>query len=88
MSGLCHEVVPFCGAARQVIACGRMSTRCKHLSAVKTAKPNTNGCEECLKMGDTWVHLRLCRTCGHVGCCDDSKNRHATSISMPRSIRS
>ena len=29
-------------------------------------------------MGDTWVHLRLCRTCGHVGCCDDSKNKHAT----------
>jgi hypothetical protein len=55
-----------------------MSTRCKHLSAVKTAKPNTNGCEECLKLGDDWVHLRLCRTCGHVGCCDDSKNQHAT----------
>lgn len=36
-----------------------------------------NGCEECLAMGDRWVHLRLCMTCGHVGCCDDSKNRHA-----------
>ncbi|AKF09050.1 putative Glutathione-regulated potassium-efflux system protein KefB [Sandaracinus amylolyticus] len=36
------------------------------------------GCEECLAMGDTWVHLRRCRTCGHVGCCDSSKNRHAT----------
>lgn len=35
------------------------------------------GCEECLKSGDTWVHLRLCLTCGHVGCCDDSKNKHA-----------
>jgi uncharacterized UBP type Zn finger protein len=55
-----------------------MSTGCRHLSAVKTARPNTNGCEECLKSGDTWVHLRLCRTCGHVGCCDDSPNRHAT----------
>jgi uncharacterized UBP type Zn finger protein len=40
--------------------------------------PNTAGCEEYLAMGDTWVHLRLCRTCGHVGCCDDSKNKHAT----------
>jgi uncharacterized UBP type Zn finger protein len=55
-----------------------MSTRCKHLNAVTTATPNTNGCEECLAMGDTWVHLRLCRSCGHVGCCDDSKNKHAT----------
>ena len=36
------------------------------------------GCEECLKIGDTWVHLRLCVHCGHVGCCDDSKNKHAT----------
>jgi hypothetical protein len=41
--------------------------------------PNTpNGCEECLAMGDTWVHLRLCDACGHVGCCDSSKNKHAT----------
>ena len=40
--------------------------------------PLTNGCEECMKTGDFWVHLRLCRTCGHVGCCDESKNKHAT----------
>jgi uncharacterized UBP type Zn finger protein len=51
---------------------------CKHLDTVVTSKPRTNGCEECLKTGDTWVHLRLCRACGHVGCCDDSKNKHAT----------
>jgi uncharacterized UBP type Zn finger protein len=55
-----------------------MSTRCTHLDSVKTDHANTQGCEECLKTGDRWVHLRLCRTCGHVGCCDDSKNRHAT----------
>ena len=36
------------------------------------------GCEECLKLGSSWVHLRLCLTCGHVGCCDSSPNRHAT----------
>lgn len=36
------------------------------------------GCEECVKMGDTWVHLRECLVCGHVGCCDSSKNKHAT----------
>jgi monovalent cation:H+ antiporter-2, CPA2 family len=55
-----------------------MSHSCKHLDSVLTDKPNTRGCEECLAAGDTWVHLRLCRTCGHVGCCDDSKNKHAT----------
>ena len=55
-----------------------MPHSCSHLDAVKTGHRNTRGCEECLKMGDTWVHLRLCRQCGHVGCCDDSKNRHAT----------
>ena len=55
-----------------------MTRRCNHLDFVKTDHQNTHGCEECLKMGDTWVHLRLCRPCGHVGCCDDSKNKHAT----------
>jgi len=50
---------------------------CTHLNAVKAVSPTGDGCEECLAIGDTWVHLRLCRTCGHVGCCDDSKNRHA-----------
>lgn len=40
--------------------------------------PLSSGCQECLALGDTWVHLRLCVHCGHVGCCDDSKNRHAT----------
>src|SRR5271167_2101025 len=52
--------------------------QCKHLDQIKDVQPNTKGCEECLKMGDRWVHLRLCLTCGHVGCCDSSKNRHAT----------
>ena len=51
---------------------------CTHLKDVHSMKPRTSGCEECLKMGDTWVHLRLCLTCGHVGCCDSSKNKHAT----------
>ncbi len=55
-----------------------MPDDCSHLSYVRTDEANSAGCEECLAMGDTWVHLRLCRTCGHVGCCDDSKNRHAT----------
>jgi uncharacterized UBP type Zn finger protein len=51
---------------------------CDHLEFVKTDRPGTRGCKECLAMGDTWAHLRLCRTCGHVGCCDSSKNQHAT----------
>ncbi len=52
---------------------------CAHLKAAKDHAPNTpRGCEECLKTGDRWVHLRLCLTCGHVGCCDDSPNHHAT----------
>ena len=50
-------------------------TRCSHLGQVRDVTPNTDGCEECLKTGDEWVHLRLCRVCGHVGCCDSSKNR-------------
>lgn len=56
-----------------------MAETCKHLDHVITDTPNTpQGCEECLAAGDTWVHLRLCRTCGHVGCCDSSNGRHAT----------
>ena len=56
-----------------------MEDICKHLKEAKIVKPNTpKGCEECLKIGDTWFHLRLCLTCGFVGCCDQSKNKHAT----------
>jgi monovalent cation:H+ antiporter-2, CPA2 family len=51
---------------------------CSHTDQIRNVKPHSRGCEECLKMGDTWVHLRLCMTCGHVGCCDSSKNKHAT----------
>src|SRR5437868_9361541 len=50
---------------------------CPHLNQIRPVEPRTEGCEECLAMGDTWVHLRLCLTCGHVGCCDSSKNKHA-----------
>ena len=55
-----------------------MTDVCTHLDQIKKVKPKTKGCEECLKMHDSWVHLRLCMECGHVGCCDSSKNRHAT----------
>ncbi|MDF3289856.1 UBP-type zinc finger domain-containing protein [Streptomyces silvisoli] len=49
-----------------------------HLSLVRDVVPRTpDGCEECLRLGMGWVHLRLCLTCGHVGCCDSSPGRHA-----------
>lgn len=51
---------------------------CRHLDTIKHVTPSARGCEECLKIGSPWVHLRICRQCGHVGCCDDSPNRHAT----------
>lgn len=54
-----------------------MAEQCTHLDQVHDVTPNTAGCEECLQTGDTWVHLRMCLSCGHVGCCDSSKNRHA-----------
>jgi len=57
-----------------------MSEICQHLSNLtENVTPITpEGCQECLKMGDSWVHLRICMECGHVGCCDQSKNKHAT----------
>jgi uncharacterized UBP type Zn finger protein len=51
---------------------------CTHLDQIKNPRPHSKGCEECLKTGDSWIHLRLCESCGHVGCCDSSKNKHAT----------
>ncbi|HEY7982139.1 MAG TPA: UBP-type zinc finger domain-containing protein [Candidatus Eremiobacteraceae bacterium] len=55
-----------------------MEATCEHLKTAGNPKPESDGCAECIALGDTWVHLRLCLTCGHVGCCDDSKNKHAT----------
>ena len=55
-----------------------MPAKCTHTDTIRAVTPSALGCEECLKIGSPWVHLRLCRTCGHVGCCDDSPNRHAT----------
>jgi len=56
-----------------------MMTSCEHIDGIKTEPaPHTpEGCQECLESGDNWVHLRLCLTCGHVGCCNNSKNKHA-----------
>ncbi len=54
-----------------------MPALCPHLENVPLVPMPEGGCEECLVMGDTWVHLRFCVACGHTGCCDSSKNRHA-----------
>jgi uncharacterized UBP type Zn finger protein len=51
---------------------------CAHRDGIANPEPAATGCVECLRSGDPWVHLRLCLTCGHVGCCDSSKNQHAT----------
>jgi uncharacterized UBP type Zn finger protein len=55
-----------------------MATECPHLSEIKIPTTEKHVCEDCVKTGDTWVHLRLCLVCGYVGCCDSSKNKHAT----------
>ena len=51
---------------------------CGHVDQIQDVVPSADGCEDCLKIGDVWVYLRLCLTCGYVGCCDNSKNKHAT----------
>ena len=53
--------------------------RCGHVAQIRRVHPSARGCEDCLRIGDTWVHLRICMICGHVGCCDSSPNKHATA---------
>ena len=55
-----------------------MNTQCQHVGQIEDVTPLAHGCEECLQTCDTWVKLRMCMTCGHIGCCDDSKNKHAS----------
>jgi hypothetical protein len=50
---------------------------CEHLDGIENKVKPAGGCLECEAAGDTWVHLRFCVTCGQIGCCNDSKNRHA-----------
>jgi uncharacterized UBP type Zn finger protein len=52
---------------------------CTHLGDTGDVTPSGDGCVECLAAGGRWVHLRVCRTCGHVGCCDSSPGKHATA---------
>ena len=57
-----------------------MAVDCSHLDSIQVLEPAgpVEGCEDCLAMGGQWVHLRMCQTCGHIGCCDSSPNRHAS----------
>jgi uncharacterized UBP type Zn finger protein len=55
-----------------------VARQCNHAGQAQVLETATDVCEDCMKTGDRWVHLRLCLVCGHVGCCDSSKNRHAT----------
>jgi uncharacterized UBP type Zn finger protein len=55
-----------------------MAPACSHLDQIVVTTTDKHVCEDCIRSGDEWVHLRLCLSCGHVGCCDSSKNRHAS----------
>ena len=50
---------------------------CEHTSMIEITDPTGTECETCIAQGDSWVHLRMCMTCGYIGCCDSSKNKHA-----------
>jgi uncharacterized UBP type Zn finger protein len=55
-----------------------MAAVCEHLDQIRVLATDRLECDACVRAGDPWVHLRLCMTCGMVGCCDSSKNRHAS----------
>jgi hypothetical protein len=56
-----------------------MSDSCTHLDQIGDVAPTGTGCDQCLAVGGRWVHLRMCRSCGHIGCCDSSPGKHATA---------
>jgi hypothetical protein len=56
-----------------------MADNCTHIDDIRDVAPSGDGCVECLAIGGVWVHLRRCAHCGHVGCCDNSPNKHATA---------
>jgi uncharacterized UBP type Zn finger protein len=66
---------------RRAAAEASRTTGCSHLGSIQfTELPDDiAGCKECLASGDWWVHLRMCQSCGHIGCCDDSPNKHASA---------
>jgi hypothetical protein len=57
---------------------GKPAVQCTHLDQIRDVTPSSTGCQQCLELGDSWVHLRMCMTDGLVACCDSSKNKHAS----------
>ena len=57
---------------------GAAMATCDHVDTIQELAPSGDGCVECLELGGHWVHLRMCQSCGHIGCCDSSPNTHAT----------
>jgi uncharacterized UBP type Zn finger protein len=55
-----------------------MPEPCTHTDQIRVTHVEKHVCEDCIKTGDAWLHLRMCLTCGHVGCCDSSPNKHAS----------
>lgn len=51
---------------------------CSHVADIRIVQPSSTGCTDCLRIGDAWSQLRMCMECGYVGCCDSSRNKHAT----------
>ncbi len=52
-------------------------TTCSHVAEIRIVQPSSAGCGDCMLLGESWLQLRMCMECGHVGCCDSSKNKHA-----------
>src|SRR5207244_1948844 len=75
-----RETEPDTETGRELYTPAATAGSCDHLETAGDPEPGTpEGCEECLRDGTAWVHLRLCLECGHVGCCDSSPMRHATA---------
>src|SRR4029078_3254944 len=70
---------PIAGSLRLTLRSAPMADSCTHLEQTADVSPSSEGCEDCLRIGGRLLHLRMCMTCGHVGCCDNSPNRHATA---------
>ena len=62
--------------------------KCTHLGQIRDVEPSAQGCEECLRTGDSWVHLRECLSCGHVGCCDSSASLRGRNAILFRAVLS
>lgn len=79
MSNRKNEWLEVYKGVRKIVLNGDIDNEgCAHLIQMKDVYPSADGCEDCLKIGDRWIHLRICLICGHVGCCNDSKNKHAS----------